>query len=1420
MPCTRGSGRFACVLALVAAGLVARGEAEPLAIEKPLLASYRFDEPFGARCGDCGGKGCDAAAEGRGALAVGRAEGVFGGALELVGEHKLRVSAALAFGRMPALSVSAWALPVALGDYREIFRKEDGEDRVLFSFQGSGTILSLGLNVNGYVECDAPLDPKVVMDGNWHHCAGTFDGRFFRVFLDGKEIGALERPGVVRAGGAAAACLGSSEGGECFQGLLDELRIYAAALTAEEVAALYRNGMEALAAQPKGDDAGEAALARRLRAHYTFNERRGAAAYDRSGAVPPRDAHAESPIGRTAGVWGNALDLRGSHALGVDLELEPESLAALSFSVWAQPTDLSGFRELFRQECAERLLFSFQEHGTILSFGLNAGGYVECDAPIDPARVRDGQWHHCAATFDGSLMCVYLDGARVGELPRKGALALNRAARAFIGSSSGTGEHFQGGLDDLRLYADALTAEDVAELHRAGRAALDARVRALDQALGTLYVRGASFAETLVRARAAIIENRTALDRALADAFGRRLAADFPAECRTLAQATGASPIDYLIAVEDGFLVREAERLVELLLEYAPLTEEQWADAAEEDIAFWKEAEAVKTRLEKLERAGAAAGNAGQWLQLVLDVGPKIVRRPYVSEAVAPYVKPATPETRTLSAAEAEEALARDWLFQADGNPTPERIGREILWARALADRIARARPIDLAPERAALDALATEASRLTAPDAKLYLRVRAVKRAVAFKNPVVDFDQVLFVDMPYPQGSEWPHETRHRLGYMAVPGGRLLVLTGLSPAGALRQLMPQPPLHGSFWRPDLSYDGRKVVCCFKPHNEKSFHLYETGIDGEGLKQLTKGPFDDLDPIYLPDGKHIMFSTTRAHTYVRCMPPTNSFVLARCERDGRNIYLISQNNEPDYLPSVLDDGRLIYTRWEYTDKPLWRPQKLWTVNPDGTQVAMYWGNQSVWPDLVKDARQIPGTTRVMTTGSAHHNWFSGSVAIIDMAKGLNFPGGIAKVTADVPWPECGNGPVDPIESPEYHASGSYGAYYSPYPLGERDFLVSAERGGKFLLYLMDTDGNRELIYEGVNNIFHALPVRPRPAPAALADRVAWPARGEHAAPREGTIYSANVYEGTPAALEGKARFLRVLSIDAKTYTYWHKRPYLSTGPVVSAVQSDGVKRILGTVPIEPDGSVAFHAPPGISLHFQLLDERGRALQTMRSFVGVMPGEHRGCLGCHESHSRAPANEYARGALGGPVRTITPPPWSDTTVSFPRYVQPVLDTYCGECHQGEGKARATLDLTSRPAFDVFTEPYLTLIGKPTWGQPYQRPADAGAGFGIANMLMVEAYATVDPKAYVTPPPMTHLSYKSRLLEIAESGEHHGVKVDAINVARLAAWIDAMCPYMGDEEIRAQPDPVFQGVDWLAITPRIRTAPVIARPGPVD
>jgi len=825
---------------------------------------------------------------------------------------------------------------------------------------------------------------------------------------------------------------------------------------------------------------------------------------------------------------------------------------------------------------------------------------------------------------------------------------------------------------------------------------------------------------------------------------------------------------------------------------------------------------------------------------------------PVVPHAPGGSSEPTEPETRDLKPEEAQAVLRRDWLFQADGVPTVERALQEIQWARQLAARLKQnPQTPDLAGDLAELDALARRlAASKAATDAGsphpsplpegevnaaaggphpgplpegegVYLAVRAVKRRIMLQNPAVNFTQVLFVDNPYPAGAEWPHQARHRNGMMALSGGRLLVLDGLHPGGQVRKLAPHPQVGtrrvgtppGSFWRPDLSFDGRKVLFCYKPHDEQSFHLYQINIDGSGLRQLTFGDYDDIDPIYLPDG-HILFCTTRGNTYVRCMPYTYAYVLARCDADGKNVYLVSQNNEPDWCPSLLNDGRVIYSRWEYHDKALWRIMSLWAMNPDGTGVATFWGNQSVWPDHLAEPRAIPGSHRVMFTGVAHHDWFAGSVGILDPKKGRNFPHGLSKVTCDVPWPECGTPPLDPHEADDYHPSGNYAGYKTPYPLSEEDFLVSARTGGrtdKFKLYLMDVHGNRELIYEGHYNVWHAMPVVPRPRPPVHPDGVAWPGTGPDRQPSQpGVLYSADIYQGVPDLPRGSVKYLRVIQMDARTYSTWTRDGRFS-GPVVSAVQDDGVKRILGTVPVGPDGSVYFHVPAGQALHFQLLDEQYRALQTMRSFTGVMPGERRGCVGCHELHSTTPVGPPGPPLSQSPVE-LTPPPWGTESISYLKHVQPVLDRYCGECHQGQGEARKDYDLTLRPGRGAFSEPYLTLVGYAA----YSGEANDRTNPGIAGALKAENFDQSDPASYVTFRPMKYLSYTSKLIELASSGGHYGVKLDATSLQQLIAWVDANCPYRGDEEIRAIPDPDFAGIETLPVRPRTKTAPVIERP----
>ena len=289
---------------------------------------------------------------------------------------------------------------------------------------------------------------------------------------------------------------------------------------------------------------------------------------------------------------------------------------------------------------------------------------------------------------------------------------------------------------------------------------------------------------------------------------------------------------------------------------------------------------------------------------------------------------------------------------------------------------------------------------------------------------------------------------------------------------------------------------------------------------------------------------------------------------------------------------------------------------------------------------------------------------------------------------------------------------------------------------------------------------------------------------------------------------------------------WSK-VFAYSGPAVSAVQSEAVKRIVSTVPVEEDGSVHFEAPAGQALFFQLLDENQRALHTMRSFTGVLPGEHRGCVGCHSMRAAAPENRSAL-ALRRPPTALSPPPWGSETIGYERFVQPVLDRRCGRCHQGEGEARKVLDLTLRPApdaFPLFKEPYLTLIGPAAWPVPV--PGADRPGYGIAGAIPV--YGLRPDDVYLNDPvtdgpstilrtlrPLRYLSARSPLVELALSGAHHDVQLDPVELLRLIAWVDANCPFLGEEEIHAMADPEFDGIEKLPIRPRLRTAPVIERP----
>jgi hypothetical protein len=811
-------------------------------------------------------------------------------------------------------------------------------------------------------------------------------------------------------------------------------------------------------------------------------------------------------------------------------------------------------------------------------------------------------------------------------------------------------------------------------------------------------------------------------------------------------------------------------------------------------------------------------------------------------------------------------ALEKDWHFQAEKRPFLPRAQAEIAWAEEMAQRMIRAgmAKAKLAGEVSALQSLKSKAAKMSndpEPDElkawELYLAVRRVKRRLMFKRPEVDFDEVVFVDVPYTRGREWQHESRYRSIMCAADGGELSVLEGLSSGGQLRKLAPadQP---AAFLRPDVSYDGKKVLFCMKPQSGKGYHLYEIGADGKGLRQITSGGYSDIEPVYLPDN-NIIFLTSRANVYGGCAPWAPQHITARCDSNGKNIYLLSVASEPEYSPSIMNDGRVIYTRWEYNDRGLNRIQSLWTMNPDGTASNTYWGNHSVYPDHLGEARSIPGTSLVMFNGMGHHDMYRGCIGVLDVNAGLNFPRGLKKVTCEVPWPEVGNGPTatEPMAD-DYHASGLFGGYKSPYPLSKELFLVSARAGqrnggnssrepnrGNFKLYLMDIRGNRELIHEGKNNVLYAQPLRERKRPAMRPDMTLWPGSekdGKAIAP--GRFYSGDVYEGMDAKVKGLAKYIRVIECVQRNYTTgcvdgggspfgsgstvaldspqfrggnpgkriidkpWGDGAILA-GPAIAIASNTRLKRVLGTAPIAADGSFSFTAPPGKALYFQLLNADGLVLQSMRSWVNLMPGEQRGCVGCHKGQLNTPVSGNVRNLANRPPDKITPPSWGVRTLSYVSDIQPIFDKNCAKCHQGKGKGRKKLDLTLRPDpkkrwGGIFPEPYITL----TCGD---NPVNNFATIGrrkptiAGNFFIWEQYPTFAP--------MTKWSYKSRLINMHLKGEHNKVKLTKAELGKLIAWVDTNCHFRSLGDVLAISDP---DANWFLnwpYRPRLGSAPYV-------
>jgi len=589
--------------------------------------------------------------------------------------------------------------------------------------------------------------------------------------------------------------------------------------------------------------------------------------------------------------------------------------------------------------------------------------------------------------------------------------------------------------------------------------------------------------------------------------------------------------------------------------------------------------------------------------------------------------------------------------------------------------------------------------------------------------------------------------------------GGGLYVLSPRQPETAPVELVASPK--GQILDCDLDYDGQKILFSMRRGMGKGYHVYTINVDGTGLKQLTDGEWHDYNPCWLPDGG-IAFLTTRNPQFAYCWHAPVG-ILYRMDADGTNVRRLSANYLNDFTPYPLDDGRIIYTRWEYVDRPAIPIQSLWTINPDGTGLTGYFGNRVLSPATFMECRQIPGTTKIICTMTGHNGPTRGAIGVVDRTKGLNAQEAIVNITPDTPVPRvnegCGN-------------TGGSKPYSCPLPLDNLRFLVSAR--GPILVRTIDGSCQSTALPapEDAMQYLCAQPVRPRFRPMAIAPQT--PVTADDTA----VLFLQDVYNGLePWVQRGEVKSIRVvrelakpLRIDPGLRAFGFQFPVISCGATYAG------KQVLGEVPVDADGSAYFRVPSGIPIYFMAVDREGRAVQRMRSFTHLMPGEVQGCIGCHEHRLHASRPQLGAAYYNRTPKDLTPPEWGTQGFDYSRIVQPVLDKHCVKCHNSVDPPKR-LDLTGAKT-DFFSVSYdcLARENQGRLGSPYVNwiPTYNGQEWNILQ---------VDPKTWGSP--------RSKMAEVILSGhpDKDGkprVDIDEVSRRRVMAWIDLNVPYYGTSE----------------------------------
>ncbi len=425
-----------------------------------------------------------------------------------------------------------------------------------------------------------------------------------------------------------------------------------------------------------------------------------------------------------------------------------------------------------------------------------------------------------------------------------------------------------------------------------------------------------------------------------------------------------------------------------------------------------------------------------------------------------------------------------------------------------------------------------------------------------------------------YTEGQSDAQNERHFL-----PGATLCLLEWDGSSIQTRTLLDDPT--GAIRDPAVSYDGTRVLFAWKKSlDDDDYHLYELDVAANHIRQITSGlGFADYEPSYLPSGD-IVFSSSRCVQTVDCWW-TEVSNLYTCGPDGRFLHRLSFDQVHSIFPSVLDDGRVIYSRWDYNDRGQIFPQALFQMNPDGTGQTAFYKNNSWFPTTIVHARGIPGTEKVMAVFCGHHTTQAGKLGILDPSKGREDDAGAQLIA-----------PLRETRAERTDAYGQAGELFQyPYPLSETEFLVGyASRGwggwsrhrgdAHFGIYWMDLDGHRELLASDPDRpCQQPVPLAARPRPALRPSTVDY-------RKTTGTYYVQNIYEGPGLAgvPRGTIKKLRVVALEFRPAGVGNNGSAGPGGaalvctPIAAGNGTWDVKIVLGDATVRDDGSAFFTVP--------------------------------------------------------------------------------------------------------------------------------------------------------------------------------------------------------------------------------------------------